>query len=705
MSDWSLRRKILLVICLIFVVTQVLLSVRVAIALSETGKVTEQSVSKEITEEVAATMQFATLTAATEVSGYLNQAFDLPRTIAELLAESSVHAGGEPFSRDQVKSMVKNALVANPKISALYAQFEANGYDNADNRFRYTPRHSSETGSLEVYWFRDGTSIEYVETNDPTEKYLAGLDENGFREAEWYLCSMESLRPCTIEPYFAETEAGIEELMTTLAWPIVSSNQFRGLVGVDINLPEVQQMITTISSQLFGGKGKMFLVSEAGLLVASDQYPNQLGQRLDKVDQGLATRIKTLDKDNQQTDTELAIAESVFIEASNTRWTLVYILPKQVALTNLARLQQQLSDASDSTLWQMLMFGLVCTIIGILIVAVMVNSFTKPLAEMSRQFNYLAGAEGDLTIQLQRQKHLELNEVSEGFNLFTAKLRDMISAMKNQTQQLQQHSIELGQSAHAFSSSAQNQFQEIDSVATAVNQMAATAQQVSALAQNTSTESTTADQVLKRTHTSFGSTTNEIQAVATDMDMVSSRIGKVAERSKDISGILDSIRAIADQTNLLALNAAIEAARAGEQGRGFAVVADEVRELAKRTQDSLGDTDNLINGLQQEVDLAVNQIAQSQAKMTSTVEETQSSYQGMANMTSMIAGINNNTDQVATASEQQSRTVEEVNRNVNSIGNASRTIADMAGQVEQVAAAVNNVVVELEQQLNQLKSE
>ncbi|GAA5217337.1 methyl-accepting chemotaxis protein [Corallincola platygyrae] len=705
MANWSLRRKLLWIIAIILLLMQGLLSTLVGVSLSSTGQDSSESAADAFKSEVVSTMQFATQSAAEEVSGYLNRAFDLPKTMAAFLSNTSVHSGGQPFTRDEVKKMAQHALASHPDISSIYAQFEPNGYDGRDAQHKNNPQHSSNIGTLEVYWLRDGNKLVYEETGDPNDKYLSEKDENGIREAEWYLCSRDSLKPCTIEPYLYEIEEGVQELMTTLSWPVLGGGKFRGLVGIDINLPVVQKRILEVSNELFGGQGEMLLISEIGLLVASVRHPDSLGQSLKKVDPELAVQIAQLDKGQLETETDLIIARDIVVNASNTKWQLIFKLPKSVALKDSIAFQSELKSAFDSTLWQMVLFGIIGTVITVFIVSIIITGFIRPLAEMSRRFTYLAGAEGDLTIKLNRQKHKELNEMSDGFNLFTTKLRTMIATMKTQTSNLHQQSAELGEAARESSSAAQVQFTETESVATAVHEMSTTAQEVSALAQNTLDEAINADGVLKESSQTFSDTVSEVRAVAEDMDQASERIGQVAERSNEISGILDTIRAIAEQTNLLALNAAIEAARAGEQGRGFAVVADEVRNLAKRTQDSTEEIDTLIRGLQKEVDSTVEQIEQGKQRVENTVTETERSYQGMEQITGMIAGINDNAAQVATAAEEQSHVTEDINRNVTLIGDSSRSIADMAGKVEAIGQTVNDIVGELDQQLSQLKSD
>ena len=131
--------------------------------------------------------------------------------------------------------MAGHLLQVNLGLSSIFTQYEVNGYDNSDAAFDASSAHSSKTGTLEVYWIREAGSIKFVQTEDPAIKYLDTRNELGLREAEWYLCSRDTLKPCLMEPYIFDGT-----LLTSLVYPVVSQGQFRGVAGVDMNLPVLQ---------------------------------------------------------------------------------------------------------------------------------------------------------------------------------------------------------------------------------------------------------------------------------------------------------------------------------------------------------------------------------------------------------------------------------------------------------------------------------
>jgi len=195
-----------------------------------------------------------------------------------------------------------------------------------------------------------------------------------------------------------------------------------------------------------------------------------------------------------------------------------------------------------------------------------------------------------------------------------------------------------------------------------------------------------------------------VEALTHDMQAASQSITEVAARTDEINRILDVIRAIAEQTNLLALNAAIEAARAGEQGRGFAVVADEVRSLASKTQSSTEEINNMIQSLQAGVKKAVSVIESSTEKAKGAMDETQASYQSLADVVKDIASVSEHITQVATAAEEQSAVSEEISRNLTLIGDAANALAALAGESDEASEKLASHMQVLDQQLASLKT-
>lgn len=546
----------------------------------------------------------------------------------------------------------------------------------------------------------------FSRTEDPSVKYLDSRNELGIREAEWYLCSRDTKSPCIMEPYEYEISEGYSELMTSLVVPILDDGTFAGVVGVDINLSTLQKTIAGVSQELFDGLSRVTLVSQKGLIAASSHYEEYLGRPLQEAVPEHGSNFAGLHKgegtfDDGQT---LAVAYPVEIRLPDVEWSLLIELPRDAALASVSEITGLLSDEVAATATRQTLVGIAVVVFAIVALVLLVRSVTRPLDEIRDRMKNLASAEGDLTRELEIDTHAELIELAGGFNAFLARLREMINDLKGVNAKVREQARDVGSIAVETDEQTGRQHQDIDSVVTAMNEMSAAAGEVAGFAGEAADNARMAQDGIRFTQDTLSSAVKGVSAVANDMGEASTAIGQVANRSEDINRILDVIRGIAEQTNLLALNAAIEAARAGEQGRGFAVVADEVRTLASRTRESTDEISTMIDGLKQDVNGAVSVIQSGVDRATSAVDGTQEAAHSLATVVDRIGTIVEHVTQVATAAEEQSSVSEEINRNLTHIGDAANDLRELAGRVKGSGQALDNEVQVLERELSRLRT-
>lgn len=207
--------------------------------------------NQSLQQQAEATLSDAAGGIAEETSALINRNFDLARSLSALLSSTAHGSGDTPYSRERVQQQAGVLLRSNTGISALYAQFEVNGYDQLDSQYDGTALHSSKQGTMEIYWVREGQDVKFVQVPDPAVKYVETRNQYGVREAEWYLCSRDSLKPCLMEPYLWEITPGNSVLLTSLVYPVVTSGTFRGVAGVDMNLPVLQELVERQAAQLY----------------------------------------------------------------------------------------------------------------------------------------------------------------------------------------------------------------------------------------------------------------------------------------------------------------------------------------------------------------------------------------------------------------------------------------------------------------------
>lgn len=695
MKNLSIRFKLLLGSAVAILAS---LGIVIALALSSYQSSINTAVDDTtdlISSSVLQKLELTSDQIAVSIRQRLESGFDSSSAIAGFLGSTA--KTDTLISRSAVKELVRASLDANKNVSSMYAQFEPNGYDRFDSIYKGELAHSSNEGTLDIYWVRENGGLTFYATESTESKYDETINESGIRASEWYLCPLETAQNCMVEPYLYEISEGNSILMTSLTVPIISNGEVVGVAGTDVNLPVLQEMTEAMAQELYQGQASITLLSEKNRVIASSRFKDAAGQPVESVSRGFLNRVnsQSADSDNFLLNQGLSIA--------NANWRIVIEVPKAVALAELHQLQTKMEDNRSSTTWELLTIASAILLITLIVVNLFISGITKPLAKLGERMQALGGAEGDLTQELESFSHKELNAVADGFNSFTRKIRDVIHELISLSAQMQQSAASLSANAQQTRSSTEEQQQQLQSVATAANEMSATATEVANLAGQTAQDAGDSDNEVNETRSTLRETVNEIGNMSQALDGASDSIGNVAKRSDDIYTIIETIRNIADQTNLLALNAAIEAARAGDQGRGFAVVADEVRSLASRTQEATGEIDNLISALKRDVDDSVDRMQHCRDRASMTVEESRASYDRLESVSTRISSISENTTQVATAAEEQSMVNEEINRNITMIGDAADMLAQTAGQVSVLGEEVSDSAARLDQQLGRFK--
>ncbi|MBB2496214.1 methyl-accepting chemotaxis protein [Aquipseudomonas ullengensis] len=341
---------------------------------------------------------------------------------------------------------------------------------------------------------------------------------------------------------------------------------------------------------------------------------------------------------------------------------------------------------------------LVITLILAALVILIARSIARPLDDAVNAMANIASGEADLTRSLDNQGRDELTALAGHFNGFTNKLRSVIGESLQAASTLNQASQSLGEIASNAQQHSQQQSQQMELVATAINEVSYAVQDVAKNAEHASNEVRDAEQQALQGQQNIDSSLRQIDQLSSTIDQAVEVIRNLATESTQIGSVLEVIRAIAEQTNLLALNAAIEAARAGEQGRGFAVVADEVRLLAQRTQQSTAEIQTMIERLQGNSEAAVKVINASSQASQQTVELARQAGTSLSQIASSLRNITGLNASIASATLQQSHVVDDINQNVTQAASLAHENALAADQ----SSAASQHLGQLASQLNRL---
>lgn len=705
MSNYSLRQKLIWGAGLSLTLSLLILTWFGWSSMSKSGQQAVDDISEPFESMVFDSMSERAALIGQDTSMLIERGFDLARSASSVAEETSAHSGGHTFNREQMQQFTYAMLRGNPHISSMYLHFEPNGYDQRDADFVGTHlNHSSLDGTLELYWVREDGTINFHRMEDPSEKYSEVLDENQVRESEWYLCSLESRRACLSEPYLYEVSDGYEELLTSLVYPILDNGSFLGIAGVDINLPVLQQRLTARANDFYSDHGHIHLVSNNGIIIASSQYGSRLGERVSQVDRALAN-LASSNRQPQVLDGEMVLSQSIEFASVGTSWQLLMTVPEPIAMQARDVLANNLEANSRATGFSMVAIAALLLLVFVALTTLFVRTATKPLMNLRDLMAELASSEGDLTRELSASSHKELNDLANGFNAFTGKLRVMVGNLKTVSQSLTHESEQMLSASADASTSTQMQSEQVQQVATAITQMSAAANEVANLAESTARGAEESAVALGGANELVTSAVNEFRQVSSQIGDVSRQIEAVAQSTDQISSITQTIDGISEQTNLLALNAAIEAARAGEQGRGFAVVADEVRALAQRTSQSTEEINGLISRLQNQVREAVTQMQQSASRVDETLGSAERASSQVAQVASTVNAIKDNAFQVASAAEEQNQVSEEITRNINAISDATYELEQLAVKTTGISEALDLAARNMNTELGGLKNE
>ncbi|MFQ2822745.1 methyl-accepting chemotaxis protein [Aeromonas allosaccharophila] len=360
-------------------------------------------------------------------------------------------------------------------------------------------------------------------------------------------------------------------------------------------------------------------------------------------------------------------------------------------------------EAYNSSKFLSILTGAATLVFVVLIAWYLSQQIKRPVNRLLEVVGSVAA--GDLThrLDLNAFNQDELGQLAKGFVQMQENLRKLVGEVSGSVVQMSSAVEEISAVARQSADNMNSQQHELNQLATAMNEMQATVQEVSRNTSDAASAATSASETAELGAQTVNDSIQRIERVAGAIESTAAVIRQLGDDSRNIGMVLEVIRGIAEQTNLLALNAAIEAARAGEQGRGFAVVADEVRTLAKRTQDSTSQINTIIAELQQRAEQAGSTMQQSQELMNTTVSTAREAGESISQISGSVSSISHMNIQIATATEEQGAVSEELNRNVVNISHASEEVAAGATQMAQACNELNHLATQLQDMVRRFR--
>ncbi|MEZ8370695.1 methyl-accepting chemotaxis protein [Vibrio splendidus] len=597
-----------------------------------------------------------------------NQLFEQTRNGVYLRAESVSEAASEG---------IKNWIDIRTDIASAF-----NDFSREDDVVPFLKQARVAGGFDDIFL---GTPEGGMYRSHP-ERNRAGYDP---RQRPWYQEANAAGKQIITTAY---QDAITKALLVTIAEPVRHNGKLVGVVGADVL---IDQLVNDVISLDVGDNANAMLID------ASD------GTFLAHPDSSLSLKpVSQLSNDISMPIIENAVrtgsieiikergAEKLlyFTKVPNTNWIFAVQMDKAT------------EEANHSTLLtQLITTAVIITLIVIVLVSWLVSFLFRDLNRVSAALEEIASGEGDLTQRLEPKSDDEIGKLAENFNRFVGNMHTMVIKLSEVSAALGNQARQTASQAEERSARIQMQQDEINMVATAVNEMAAATQEIAGNADHTAQNSSEAVDACEHGTGQVTQTQSSIQNLAQEVQIATNVILELEEHGNSINAILSNIQGIAEQTNLLALNAAIEAARAGEQGRGFAVVADEVRVLSQRTHGSTQEIQQTIELLQGTTGKAVSIMNDSRSLAETSVDDANSAAASLTQIHAAVERISDMATQIASAAEEQASVTSEITRNTEGIRDVSNELADEAHQAAEQAAQLSELSHELESEISRFK--
>jgi len=550
---------------------------------------------------------------ADEIAVEINGALDTARTVADAL--STVKSDHADMSRETVDSMLKTILERNPDFVGVYTAWEPNAFDGRDAKFVNSPG-SDSTGRYIPYWNRNREGNVMVE---PLVDYESKTrNETGARKGDYYLLPRERKRECIIEPYIYPIQ-GKEILITSLVVPVMVGNTFYGIGGVDLPLDFLESLVD--KEDIFNKTGKVFIISHDGLVAAASGNPGIIGKPLKTAFGDASDEYLKAVQGAQETvkmDAGLVTAFApITLGKTDTPWSVIIQVPSG-----------EVFAAASSMMWRQILLGVIFALGALLALWAVAGAIARPIGRTVQVAELIARGEiadarqaipaaiekreaaigADMELPSTGDAAMRQDETGQllrAISTMTSTLASLLKQVQRSCTQLVSASTEIAATSKEQEATV-GEFEALTArIVTSVKEISATAQELASTMEGVKSVAEGTGKLADTGRTGLESMEGTMTQLAEATGSISSKLSVISEKAGNISGVVTTITKVADQTNLLSLNAAIEAEKAGEYGLGFAVVAREIRRLADQTAVATLDIETMVKEMQSSVTVGV----------------------------------------------------------------------------------------------------
>ncbi|WP_448547433.1 methyl-accepting chemotaxis protein [Thalassotalea fusca] len=501
------------------------------------------------------------------------------------------------------------------------------------------------------------------------------------RQRPWYIQAKADRRSSFTEPYL---DATINQQVLSAVAPVIHNGQFIGVAGGDIYLDEIASILNAID---FLDLGYAYLVTGEGKIL-SHPDSNMVNKQIEDVLGSKPNFSSQLNEINGKSIVSFVPIDGI----ESVDWYVGVMLDQKKAY-------QPMVDARNSAI----IVGILSLLVTVVLLHFLFAKLMEPIHTLNRAIRDISEGDGDLTKRLTVSTNDEIGQLSQNFNGFIDTVHKSMKQVQDAASQLDLHIDQVRQSAHFGIEVAEQQMSRGTNVSSAITELSNSSQEISSNAVNASELTSSMQNQSQEGMSALNANISSIRQLSETMGHSSDEIQKLSAETQNIVSILDVIMGVSSQTNLLALNAAIEAARAGEAGRGFAVVADEVRQLAQRTQEAATEIESMIENLQQGTVSVVNSMAESQRNSETSVEKAAMADEKMQLIISSLGEVDNENHAVADATQQQTCVIKSIDEDIMQFMELNKQSVDNLQQTHEACDSLQEEFAALNQLVGRFK--
>lgn len=662
----------------------------------------QQSVIRKVLLSVSSILTVIAIIVATTVTS--ERATTVEQSVISEIRSSTKQTSGAIHEFFRERSRVVTSLIGNSFVNHWFENYTERGseIDSDENYQRLVKLFknvSTHDEMIKSVFYAPASTHEYFDLNGRYND-----DAYFTSKRPWWGQALERDRLFITKP---EIDANDGSIVTSIKSTVYGSkNQLLGVVGIDVLSSEVKSKL--VDTMKYDGLGFGFLYSKEGQIISFPDENNRIDMSklptLDKVDSifadgdGFSELLKESQNKSEilsnvvwQGENYIVVVSSVKDDALALDWRIGFMVPESVIS----------GPVNKSIISSVIMVIFVVLITSGVTVFAIKKLLTNPLMKIVSAMDDIATGDGDLTQRINMNRNDELGQLSESFNAFVENIQNIIKKCSVTTDQVLKESDDVTELVSDFTNNVSEQKGYIEQIATAATEMTQTIHGISDNAQTALGYAKQATTESLQGRELASSATNLMGELSGDVSTAAEVVGELHQNSESISGMLDVIKAIADQTNLLALNAAIEAARAGEQGRGFAVVADEVRTLASRTQESAGDIESIIAKLHTSAENAVNAMNVGKDKTDQGVELISQVNNKLQQISDAISLIEEQSNETASTTREQASASDEISRQTVSVNELADTTVTQTNEMSKKSDVQREITLELNKTISQ----